>query len=164
MSESAVKKNEPLSPGAHSLAGKYLTFVLGDEEYGLDIGMVREIIKIMDITKIPNAPESIKGVVNLRDKVISVMDLRIKFCMEPIEYTEETCIIVVDYNSTMMGVIVDTVSEVLDISGDEIEPPPSFGTGIDVNFIIGIGKIKGKVIILLDIRKVLSQGNTGMQA
>jgi len=161
MSESAVKENEPLSPGARSLAGKYLTFVLGEEEYGLDIGMVREIIKIMDITKVPNAPESIKGVINLRDKVISVMDLRIKFRMEPVGYTKETCIIVVDYNSAMMGVIVDTVSEVLDISEDQIEPPPSFGTGIDVNFIIGMGKIKGKVKILLDIRKVLSQGNMG---
>lgn len=136
--------------------GKYLTFVLGDEEYGLEILKVREIIGHMEITTVPQTPEFIKGVINLRGKVIPVINLRLKFGMPEIEPTEETCIIVVDISGTLMGILVDTVSEVLDIAIGDIEPPPAFSDDIATEFILGIGKIKGKVKILLDINKVLS--------
>lgn len=136
--------------------GKYLTFVLCEEEYGLEILKVREIIGILDITPVPQTPEFVKGVINLRGKVIPVVDLRLKFGMPPTDYTKETCIIVVDVESLLMGIIVDTVSEVLEIKAEEIEPPPSFGQTVDVKFIMGIGKIKGKVKILLSIDNVLS--------
>ncbi len=140
----------------HHVQGKYLTFVLCDEEYGLGILKVREIIGIQDITPVPQTPDFVEGVINLRGKVIPVVDLRLKFGMPKTDYTKETCIIVVDVDSLLMGTIVDTVSEVLDIKEGEIEPPPSFGQKVDVGFILGIGKVNEKVIILLDVDKVLS--------
>jgi purine-binding chemotaxis protein CheW len=138
------------------IEGKFLTFVLWNEEYGLEILKVREIIGLLDITPVPQTPDFVKGVINLRGKVIPVVDLRLKFGMPPADYTKETCIIVVDVESLLMGIIVDTVSEVLDIKEGDIEPPPSFGQKVDVNFILGMGKIKKKVEILLNIDKVLS--------
>ena len=140
-----------------SKAGKYLTFALADEEYGLEILKVREIIGIMDIAEVPQTPDFVKGVINLRGKVIPVIDLRSKFQMETIEQTEETCIIVVDVDGVEMGIIVDRVSEVLDIASEEIEEPPSFGANVDTDFILGMGKAQERVTILLDISKVLSQ-------
>jgi purine-binding chemotaxis protein CheW len=135
---------------------KYLTFAIGNEEYGLEILKVREIIGLMEITRVPRMPAFVRGVINLRGKVIPVIDLRRKFGMETIEDTVETCIIVVDLGEMLMGVVVDKVSEVLDIPDSEIEETPSFGVEINTEFILGIGKAKGKVIILLDIRKVLT--------
>lgn len=141
--------------------GKYLTFELGGEEYGLEILKVKEIIGIMKITSVPRTPTYVKGVINLRGKVIPVIDLRLKFEMEPIEYNERTCIIVVDIadnsrNGLMMGIVVDSVSEVLNIGADEIEDTPTFGTKLDTEYILGMAKIKENVKILLDIGKVLS--------
>jgi len=138
------------------LQGKYLTFILGGEEYGVDIMKVREIIGVMDITSLPQTPNFIKGVINLRGRVIPVLDLRLKFGLEEAARTQETCIIVVDMERITMGVIVDTVSEVLDIHENEVEPAPSFGSGVDTRFILGMAKIKGKVKILLDIETVLT--------
>ena len=138
-------------------AGKYLTFVLAQEEYGLEILRVREIIGMMTITAVPRTPEYVKGVINLRGKVIPVVDLRLKFGMPAVEQTDETCIIVVDVGSVEMGVIVDRVSEVLDISGDQIDDPPEFGDSVDTEFILGMGKADGKVTILLAIEKVLTR-------
>ncbi len=137
-------------------AGKYLTFVLCDEEYGVEILKVREIMGLLEVTPVPQTPDFVKGVINLRGKVIPVVDLRLKFGMPEIDYTKETCIIVVDVNSLLIGIIVDTVSEVMEIKEDEIDSPPSFGHKVDVNFILGMGKIKGKVKILLHIDKVLT--------
>ncbi len=136
--------------------GKFLTFVLGNEEYGVEILRVREIIGHMDITTVPQTPDYMKGVINLRGKVIPVIDLRLKFSMQEEKHTQETCIIVAEVNNTSIGIIVDSVSEVLDIKSDEIEESPSFGQGIDTDFIMGLGKVKEKIIILLDIEKVLS--------
>ena len=136
--------------------GKYLTFVLCNEEYGLEILKVREIISMIDVTTVPQTPDFIKGVINLRGKVIPVIDLRLKFGMPETDYTKETCNIVVDVQGLLMGIVVDTVSEVLDIAEADIEPPPSFGSKIATDFILGMGKVKGKVIILLDIGKILS--------
>ena len=135
--------------------GKYLTFILAEEEYGLEILKVREIIGIMDITAVPQMPHFVKGVINLRGKVIPVIDLRLKFDLEPAEYTEETCVIVVDVGN-LTGIIVDTVQEVLDIKGDQIDPPPPLGATVDTSFVLGMGKVKDDVKILLDIGKVLN--------
>jgi len=146
-----------------SRAGKYLTFRLDNEEYGLEILKVREIIGLMEITSVPQTPEHIRGVLNLRGKVIPVIDLRLKFGMESTEDTDQTCIVVVEVDfgdrSVMTGVVVDAVSEVLDIDNEQIEDAPAFGGGVDTDFILGIGKIKNEVKILLDIDKVLDTGD-----
>ena len=147
--------------------GKYLTFALGKEGYGLEILKVREIIGYMDITAVPRMPSHVKGVINLRGQVISVIDLRAKFGMETQEKTDETCIIVVDISQSgrklNVGIVVDKVSEVLNISEDAIESPPTFGAAVDTNFILGMGKINNTVKILLDIDKVLG-GDAALDA
>ena len=136
--------------------GKFLTFVLGNEEYGIEILKVREIIGIMEITPVPQTPDYMKGVINLRGKVIPIIDLRLKFAMPEVEHTKETCIIVAEVGTAQVGIIVDSVSEVTDIKGEDIEEAPSFGQGIDTNFIMGLGKTKKKIVILLDIERVLA--------
>jgi purine-binding chemotaxis protein CheW len=136
--------------------GKFLTFALNNEEYGIEILRVREIIGLMDITTVPQTPDYMKGVINLRGKVIPVIDLRLKFSMQEEEHTQETCVIVVEVNNTSIGIIVDSVSEVLDIKSGEIEEAPRFGQGIDTSFIMGLGKVKEQIVILLDIESVLS--------
>ncbi len=142
------------------LAGKYLTFHLGEEGYGLEILKVQEIIGMQEITKIPKAPDYVKGVINLRGKVIPVVDLRLKFGMPEQEISRKTCIIVTQVqrgqSSLIIGIVVDEVSEVMEISGDQIEPAPAFGTQLDTNFILGMAKTENAVKILLDINKVLS--------
>lgn len=140
--------------------GKYLTFSLGAEEYGIGILKIKEIIGMMPITPVPRTPPFVKGVINLRGKVIPVIDLRVKFGMEDRAYTEKTCIIVVEskgQNSVLMGIVVDAVSEVLNIKAGEIEETPKFGTDLDLDYISGIAKINGSVKILLDIDKVINQ-------
>ena len=141
---------------ATDIEGKFLTFVLGEEIYGIEILKAREIIGLMDITTVPQTPDYMKGVINLRGKVIPVIDLRMKFSMQEEEHTQETCVIVVEVHNTSIGLIVDSVSEVSDIRDGEIENAPRFGQGIDTSFIMGIGKVKDKIIILLDIDTVLS--------
>lgn len=136
--------------------GKFLTFVLNDEVYGIEILKVREIIGLMDITSVPQTPDYMKGVINLRGKVIPVIDLRLKFSMPEGEHTQETCTIVVEVDNTSIGIIVDHVSEVMEIKGDEIEDAPQFGQGINTSFIMGLGKTNETIVILLDIAKVLS--------
>lgn len=151
----AAQLNEEIA-AMHDLAGKYLTFVLDQEEYGIEILKVREIIGMIEVTPVPQVPHYIKGVINLRGKVIPVADLRLKFGMEEKGYDEETCIIVLDVSGKLMGAIVDTVSEVLDVVGEQIEPTPDFGSKLDTEYILGMGKIGDKVKILLDIDKVLA--------
>jgi purine-binding chemotaxis protein CheW len=154
MAENYDKNNTVL---AVAKEGKYLTFALGHEEYGLEILQVREIIGLMDITAVPKVPEHVKGVINLRGKIIPVIDLRLKFGMPKVDYSNETCIIVLNVADMLMGVIVDKVSEVLDISQDRIEPTPKFGTSLHTDFITGIGKVGDKVKILLNIERVLTE-------
>jgi purine-binding chemotaxis protein CheW len=141
-------------------AGKYLTFTLADEEYGIAILKVKEIIGMMPITSVPQTPVYVKGVINLRGKVIPVTALRLKFELDEIEYTDRTCIIVVEIeghaNTIQVGIIVDSVSEVLNIKEEEIEDAPSFGTQLDTNYILGMAKMEGGVKILLDIDRVMS--------
>jgi len=145
---------------ADQRAGKYLTFRLGNEEYAVQVLRVREIMGIQEITAVPQTPSYVKGVINLRGRVIPVIDLRLKFGLPEIEYTQRTCIIVAQIESQagklQIGVIVDCVSEVLTLQGTDIEDTPDFGSGVDTNYLLGMAKIKGKVKILLDIDKVLS--------
>lgn len=136
--------------------GKFLSFFLAEEEYGIEILKVQEIIGIVGITRVPRTPEHIRGVINLRGKVIPVVDLRLKFGMETKEQTEETCIIVVRARGIEIGIIVDRVSEVLNIVSEDIEDAPSFGAGVNTDYLLGIGKSDGRVKLLLDIDKVLS--------
>ena len=143
-------------------SGKYLTFALAEEEYGLEILKVREIISMSEITSVPKTPVYVKGVINLRGKVIPVIDLRLKFAMEEAPYTDETCIIVADVNGVEMGLIVDHVSEVLDIASGDIEDAPEFGASVNIDFILGMGKAEERVTILLDISKAI--GGEDIQA
>ncbi len=142
------------------LAGKYLTFKLALEEYGLEILKVQEIIQMQAVTRVPRTPEYVRGVINLRGKVIPVVNLRTKFCLDTCVDTEKTCIIVVQIstlqNIVVMGIIIDEVKEVLDIKAEYIEETPSFGSNISTEFILGMGKVNGSVKILLDIDKILS--------
>jgi purine-binding chemotaxis protein CheW len=143
------------------LVGKYLTFALGNEEYSVPVLKVREI---MDITAVPQVPQYVKGVVNLRGKVIPVVDLRLKFGFPPQDYSERTCIIVVEVmlanGARMMGIIVDHVSEVLNVTAEEIEQTPEFGDEIQTDYMKGIAKVRGQVKILLDLDRVLGVDGT----
>jgi purine-binding chemotaxis protein CheW len=140
--------------------GKYLTFSLAGEEYGIGILKVKEIIGMMPVTIVPQTPAYIKGVINLRGKVIPVIDLRLKFMMKAADYTERTCIIVVEITAAgrtiLMGSVVDAVSEVLNIKGSDIEETPAFGAKLNTEYILGMAKISGGIKILLDIDRVLS--------
>jgi len=149
-----------VQPAADERAGKYLTFRLGPEEFGVRVDKVREIMGVQEITSVPQTPDYLKGVINLRGKVIPVIDLRLKFGLEAIEYTQRTCIIVVqvhgDVTTIQVGLVVDTVSEVLNLAGADIENTPDFGSQLTTPFILGMAKVKGKVKILLDIDRVVS--------
>jgi purine-binding chemotaxis protein CheW len=141
--------------------GKYLTFSLKGEEYGIEILKIKEIIGMMTVTQIPRTPDYVKGVINLRGKVIPVVDLRLRFSMEESEYTDRTCIVVVDIRhgsgqDFLIGIVVDAVSEVLNIKEAEIEETPNFGTKLDTDYILGLAKTAGGVKILLDIDQVLN--------
>lgn len=141
-------------------AGKYLTFALANEEFGLEILKVREIIGYIGVTAVPQTPHYVKGVINLRGQVIPVIDLRAKFGMETAEITEQSCIIVVEVGrddlTCSVGILVDRVQEVLDIGAGSIEEPPRFGASVNTDFILGMGKVGDRVKILLDIDKVLA--------
>ena len=143
---------------------KYLTFHLAGEDYGIEIRFVIEIIGIQKITEVPDMPDFIRGVINLRGKVIPVIDLRLRFGMPQAEYTDRTCIIVVDVTTSagelQMGIVVDSVSEVLNIKPEEIDPTPSFGTNLQTEYIMGMAKMDAGVKILLDINQVLNQDET----
>jgi purine-binding chemotaxis protein CheW len=143
--------------------GKYLTFKIANEHYGIEILKIKEIIGLMPITSLPKTPDFVKGVINLRGKVIPVVDLRLRFGMEEIEYTERTCIVVVESTGNAgeihIGIVVDSVSEVLNIKAEDIEDTPTFGTTLNTEYILGMAKMKSKVKILLDIDRVLSAEN-----
>ena len=157
--ESTVVRDEMDTRGRTASAGKYLTFTLGREEYGLPVLNVREIIKVMDITQVPQVPEHVLGVINLRGKVIPVIDLRRKFGLAGREHTEQTCIIVADVTldaaTVMMGMVVDSVSEVLNVTTAEIDETPEFGGQSRTDYLLGLAKVKGTVKILLDLDRVL---------
>jgi purine-binding chemotaxis protein CheW len=140
-------------------AGKYLTFALGKEEFGIEILKVREIIGYMTITAVPQMPDYVKGVINLRGQVIPVIDLRNRFGMEGREVTDQTCIIVVDIHqagrSFHAGLVVDRVQEVMNIQAGNIDDAPQFGADVNTDFLLGIGKAGSSIKLLLDIDRVL---------
>lgn len=149
----AAARNDPRS-------GKYLTFLLGKEEFAIQVLKVREIMGIQDITAVPQTPPFVKGVINLRGKVIPIVDLRLKFGLAEAEYTQRTCIIVVqvrrETDQMLTGIIVDGVSDVLNLAEGDIEDTPDFGDGVDTPYLLGMAKAKGRVSILLDIDQVLT--------
>ena len=159
MAENAAQL-EQMNKAVLGKAGKYLTFALGKEQYGLEILKVREIIGYMEITAVPQTPHYVKGVINLRGQVIPVIDLRARFNMELAEITEESCVIVVEIQQNdrkfSTGLAVDRVEEVLDILEEDIEESPQFGSSVNTDFILGMGKVGDSVKILLDIDKVLT--------
>ena len=148
------------SPKGDDRAGKYLTFLIGKEEFGVAVLKVREIMGVQDITAVPQTPDYLKGVINLRGKVIPVVDLRLKFSLPAIEYTQRTCIIVVQVKGAsgplLMGTVVDEVSEVLTLAAGDIEDTPDFGANVETGYILGMAKVKDRVKILLDINEVLT--------
>ena len=143
-------------PEVRTRGGKFLTFYLGEEEYGLEILKVQEILGLLPITRVPRIPNFIRGVINLRGKVIPIVDLRLKFAMEVGETTARTCIIVVQRGAAQTGIVVDRVSEVLTIAEEQIEEAPPFGDEVDTSYILGIGKSGDRVCILLDIDQALA--------
>jgi len=140
--------------------GKFLTFTLGNEAYGLEIKYVTEIIGIQEITKVPELPEYIIGIINLRGKIIPVMDVRLRFNKSFREYNDRTCIIVIDIKDISVGLIVDEVSEVLTIQDKEIVPPPDFNKDFSNRYIKGIGKVGNEVKLLLNCSKLLNDNET----
>jgi purine-binding chemotaxis protein CheW len=156
-----VSVNDPTTPSqTDSRTGKYLTFQLANEEFGIRVLKVREIMGLQEITAVPQTPAHIKGVINLRGKVVPVIDLRLKFGIPAADYNQRTCIIVTqiqgESGAILMGIVVDGVSEVLNLTGGEIEDTPDFGEQIAGQYLLGMAKVKGKVKILLDIDRVLS--------
>lgn len=140
-----------------SRCGKYLTFFLGEEEYGLPILKVREIIRMQPLTRVPLAPMFLLGVINLRGKVVPIVNLRRRFEMPDIEHTSATCIVVVQAAGLEMGLVVDRVSDVLNVGADDVEDLPAFDVRIDTAFLLGLAKTQGRVRMLLDIDRVLSE-------
>ena len=160
MSSMMTPTENVAGPQVDARAGKYLTFQLANEEFGIRVLKVREIMGLQEITAVPQTPGHVKGVINLRGKVVPVVDLRLKFALPAAEYTQRTCIIVTqiqgESSPVMVGIVVDGVSEVLNLTGPEIEDTPDFGDETGVRYLLGMAKVKGKVKILLDIDQVLS--------
>ncbi|MBA4136004.1 MAG: chemotaxis protein CheW [Opitutus sp.] len=151
---------KPTDTSIDGLAGRYLTVVLADEAYGIAVLKVREIIRLQKITPVPQMPAFVKGVINLRGRVIPVIDLRVKFGLKA-DFSERTCIVVVQVRkpnelTLQMGLVVDAVEEVVSLPADDIEPTPQFGTKVDTGYLLGMAKVKGQVKTLLDIDRVVA--------
>ncbi|MBK9305835.1 MAG: chemotaxis protein CheW [Nitrospira sp.] len=161
--ESATKElNQQI--GLTDEGSQFLTFNLGDELYGVDILRVQEIKGYTTVTKIPNTPSHIKGVLNLRGTIVPIIELRTKFGMPTIDYTAFTVIIVVVVRDKVMGLVVDSVSDVLNIDKKDIQPPPQFGAMVDVSFLNGVGKSGDKLVAVLDMDRLLSEGDVHVPA
>ncbi|MCL6471581.1 MAG: chemotaxis protein CheW [Firmicutes bacterium] len=148
------KVNEAISKGT---GDQFVTFTLEGEEYGVEILKVQEIIGYQGFTKVPNVPDFVKGVLNLRGSVVPVIDLRLKFSMKEKEYDKFTVILILEVKERIIGVIVDAVSDVVSLTEDDIQPTPDFSSGIRADFIASMGRKDDKLIIILDIDKVLSE-------
>jgi len=155
MSDTEVVEQTDADTEVELEGGKFLTFFLGEEEYAIEILKVQEIIGLMKITPVPKMPDYIRGVLNLRGKIVPVMNLRTRFGLEEIEDTDETCIIVIQHDEYLMGVLVDKVSEVVDIGTSDIEEVPSLGAGEQSEYLSGIGKVDDSVKMIVEVHKVL---------
>lgn len=142
--------------------GKYLTFSIGKEDYGIEIRYVTEIIGIQSVTEVPELPDYVRGIINLRGKIIPVIDVRLRFKKELKEYNDRTCIIVVDIFEVSIGLIVDSVAEVLNIDESNVVSPPEMKTGFHNRYVKGIGKVGNEVKLLLDCEKLLGEEEIGM--
>ena len=148
------------APVRARIAGKYLTLFLGQEEYGLDVTYVQEIIRMLPITRVPRAPSFIRGVVNLRGRIVPVLELRARLGMDPVEEARETCIVVVRSGDLTMGIIVDQVRDVLDIQATEMHDVPDFGMSVDMTYLSGLARREQRVVLLLDVDRVLTPGES----
>lgn len=157
LSGSPLPAEDSQEAGEDTQKGKYLTFTVGEEYYGIEIVYVTEIIGIQDITEVPGLPDYIRGIINLRGKIIPVIEVRLRFGLMTQEYTDRTCIIVVDVNDLSVGLIIDSVSEVLNIMDENIVPPPDTKTGFHSNYVRGIGKVNDSVKLLLDLSRLLGE-------
>src|SRR6056297_196875 len=155
MESENIAKSDVLEAPPVIEGGKFLSFFLGKEEYALEILKVQEIIGLMPITPVPKMPDYIRGVLNLRGKIVPVMELRARFNLDPVDDTEETCIIVIQDKNYQMGVVVDKVSEVTDIATDQFEEVPSLGKSSGNEFLSALGKVKDSVKMVVDVHKVL---------
>ena len=157
-----VESKERVEDSKAGKEGKYLTFALDNEEYGVGVMKVKEIIGMMPVTPVPRTPDYVLGVINLRGKVIPVVDLRLRFGLESVEYTDRTCVIVVEISGpsgpVMVGIVVDAVSDVLNINEEDIQGELTFGASLDTEYIFGMAKMENGVKILVDIDKVLTSG------
>lgn len=157
MSQTDLMEDELYDEDEDTLSSRYLTFHLGDEDYGIEIRYVTEIVGVQKITEVPDMPDFVKGVINLRGQVIPVMDVRLRFSMPARDYDERTCVIVVDINGGVVGLIVDTVQEVREILPENVSPPPTLSRSEKARYILGMGKVGEEVKILLDVGKLLRE-------
>ncbi|WP_045218367.1 chemotaxis protein CheW [Desulfonatronum thioautotrophicum] len=157
MSQTDLMEDDLYDEDEDTLSSRYLTFRLGDEDFGIEIRYVTEIVGVQKITEVPDMPDFVKGVINLRGQVIPVMDVRLRFNMAPRDYDERTCVIVVDINGSVVGLIVDTVQEVREILPDNVSPPPKLGRSEKARYILGMGKVGDEVKILLDVGRLLRE-------
>lgn len=155
-----LEETELVEEMADTMRGRYLTFALGEEVFGIEIRYVTEIIGIQPINPIPESPEYIKGIINLRGKIFPVIDMRLKFRKPPVEYTDRTCIIVIETKAFSIGLIVDRVAEVLTMDDGDIVPPPDAWAGAGRRYLSGIGKVDGQVKLLLDCEKLFTEDET----
>jgi purine-binding chemotaxis protein CheW len=155
----AEKHEETLEMEEDTQKGKFLTFSIGKEVYAIEIKFVTEIIGIQPITEVPELPAYVKGIINLRGKIIPVMDVRLRFKKKPMEYNDRTCIIVVEVKGISIGLIVDNVSEVLSIADDDIVPPPDMNKGTENKYIKAIGKVEKEVKLILDCEKLMNDND-----
>jgi purine-binding chemotaxis protein CheW len=163
---SLVKKDEQAGMAISQDQQQYLTFMLGGEVFAIGILAIKEIIEYGNLTEVPMMPDYIRGVINLRGSVVPVVDLSARFGRKNTELTRRTCIVIIevasDQEKQVIGVVVDAVNEVLEIQADQIEPPPAFGAKIRTDFIRGMGKVEGKIVIILNVDNVLSIDDLGL--
>ena len=163
LQEQAV--NVPIeSPGStvKHMINEFLTFRLGNEEYGIEILKVQEIRGYDSVTQIANAPDFIKGVVNLRGIIVPILDMRIKFKLNCVEYNQFTVVIILNVAGRVMGIVVDGVSDVIELEADQVRPAPEFGAVIDTEYITGLGTVAERMLILIDIEKLMSNSDMGL--
>ncbi|MDP1557313.1 MAG: chemotaxis protein CheW [Nitrosomonas sp.] len=162
MTQQQAATTEPVNNYASNMSNEFLTFRLGKEEYGMDILKVQEIRGYDAITQIANAPEFIKGVVNLRGIIVPIIDMRIKFMLGNAEYDQFTVVIILNVSGRVMGIVVDGVSDVISLGMDQMRPTPEFGSVIDTEYIMGLGTVEDRMLILIDIEKLMSSTDMGL--
>jgi len=160
--QTALATTEPLDSALSQSINEFVTFRLGEEEYGMDILKVQEIRGYDSITKIANAPEFIKGVVNLRGIIVPIIDMRIKFELGNVEYDQFTVVIILNVTDRIMGIVVDGVSDVISLNQEQIRPTPEFGSVIDIEYITGLGTVEDRMLILVDIEKLMGSKDMGL--